>query len=258
MQLKLHPTFTHASLLTEICKPLEHFNINCFGYVHVNNVHEMTYLRNQPCFTEIYHAKNYYLNDIYSAQENFGEFVLWNSLSCSGKANDMIYETAQAGFHQFFSIIEKKHNDTHFYHFATSISDKDMSQTYLNNIDALKAFIAYFKNTVANTKELAPWTNFKFKLEEQKHTNILLSTNQVNSLDNTRKAFFQDIHNDDMNIVLLSKQQKRCVDLLLQGYAPKQIAIEMQLTPKTIEHYFTAIRTKYQCKTMRELILKLK
>jgi len=57
---------------------------------------------------------------------------------------------------------------------------------------------------------------------------------------------------------MFSTQQKNCLDLLLQGLSPKQIALDMQLSYKTIEHYLAHIRAKMHCKTTRELILKLK
>ncbi len=259
MKTELHPTFTHASLLADICKPLDHFDINCFGYVHINNALEMTYLRNQPHFTKIYHSKNYHLADLHTAKGHFGEFVLWDGLNCSGKANSMLQDVNAAGFHQIFSIIENDTTGSHFYHFATGIpvEKMNMSQLYLSNMDALKAFIHYFKNTTESAKELSSWRDIKFSIEK-KHTDIELPSKQMLiSNDVNRGEFFEEIGFEN-KFQQLTMQQQKCVDLLLRGYSPRQIASEMQLTYKTIEHYLAHVRAKFQCKTTRELILKLK
>lgn len=73
-----------------------------------------------------------------------------------------------------------------------------------------------------------------------------MSTPMINNLDT---------HKNTNNLTI---QQKKCLDLLLQGYSLKQIAAEMNLTYKTVEHYLAKIRAKFQCKTTRELILKIK
>ena len=53
---------------------------------------------------------------------------------------------------------------------------------------------------------------------------------------------------------LLSPQQLKCFQLLTKGFLLKQIAHEMNLTYKTIEHYMSHIRKKLNCKNTRELI----
>lgn len=54
----------------------------------------------------------------------------------------------------------------------------------------------------------------------------------------------------------LTQRQKDCIFYLTKGMTIKQIAKKLNLAPKTIEHYLKNIRTKLNCKTRAELIIK--
>jgi DNA-binding CsgD family transcriptional regulator len=56
------------------------------------------------------------------------------------------------------------------------------------------------------------------------------------------------------NTGLLSNQQVKCLDYLCKGKTTKQIAAIMQLSPRTVEHYITAIKNKMNCNSREELI----
>ena len=54
----------------------------------------------------------------------------------------------------------------------------------------------------------------------------------------------------------LSPQQEKCFQLILQGFRSREIAEQMQLSHRTIEHYIAHIKLKLKCRSMRELILR--
>ena len=249
-----HPVFTQAQTIADICKPLDHFNINLFSHVHINNDSEMTYLNNHPEFIKNYLAKNYYHADIYAAnQNNFGEFLLWDSLTCSGKSNSMVKDAVDFGHKQFLTLTEKDNTGTHFYYFATPSSSVAMNQVYLSNMDALKAFIKYFKATTQNTKELSAWRDMKLVIEK-KHSDIeLLLDDQLISID-AKKEFYQDISHQLIKNPRLSKTQLNCLHLLAMGFSAKEIAVQLNLSRRTVESYLAHIRHVYGCRNSRELI----
>lgn len=55
----------------------------------------------------------------------------------------------------------------------------------------------------------------------------------------------------------LSPQQTMCAQYLLAGMTVKQIALQMQLSPRTVETYINALKAKLHCKNKAELLIKL-
>ena len=250
-----HPIFTQAQTLRDICNPLERFNINLFSHVHINNDSEMTCLHNRPGFVANYLSKNYHHADIHAAnQNNFGEFLLWDSLTCTGKSNSMLKDAVDLGHKQFFTLVEKDSNGMNFYHFATPSSSIGMNQIYLSNIDALKAFIQYFKSTTKNAKELSAWRDIKLIIEK-KHSDIeLLVEDKLILVDDAKKEFYQDISYPLTVNHHLSKQHQNCLNLLAMGFSAKEIADQLNLSRRTVESYLAHIRQVYGCRNSKELI----
>ena len=249
-----HPVFTQAQTLSDICKPLTHFNINLFSHVHINNDSEMTFLNNHPEFITNYISKNYHHADIYAAnQNNFGEFLLWDSLTCTGKSNSMVKDAVDFDHKQFLTLIEKDSTGTHFYYFATPSSSVAMNQVYLSNMDALKAFVKYFKATTQDAKELSVWHDIKLKIEK-KHSDIELLLDDKLISVSTRKEFYQDISHKLINNTHLSKTQFNCLHLLAMGFSAKEIADQLNLSRRTVESYLAIIRQIYGCRNSKELI----
>lgn len=53
----------------------------------------------------------------------------------------------------------------------------------------------------------------------------------------------------------LSKQQLKCLYYLARGMTMKEIAQTLGLSPKTVEHYLSTIKTKLNCESRSELVL---
>jgi DNA-binding CsgD family transcriptional regulator len=52
----------------------------------------------------------------------------------------------------------------------------------------------------------------------------------------------------------LTKRQKDCLHYLVRGMTVKQIAQQLQLSPRTVGHYLEHIKNKLKCSTRAELI----
>jgi DNA-binding CsgD family transcriptional regulator len=60
----------------------------------------------------------------------------------------------------------------------------------------------------------------------------------------------------DISRIPLTKQQTACLKYLALGCTHKQIALELSLAQKTVEHYLDAVKLKLHCKTRDELVLQ--
>ena len=79
---------------------------------------------------------------------------------------------------------------------------------------------------------------------------------QQNSHNNNKKKrkFIRYYLNDDMKHLYLTHREAGCVFFILQGYTIKATAIELNLSPRTVEFYFKRIKLKFNCQTRGELI----
>lgn len=77
---------------------------------------------------------------------------------------------------------------------------------------------------------------------------------QINKQMNSGKPDSHLIFNNASN--QLSKQQINCLYYLVRGFTIKQIAAQLDLSNRTVEHYLNNIKNKLNCRTRAELIDK--
>ena len=252
--LRKHPLFTQAQSLNDICNPLRKFNIDHFCHVHINSQSEMTWLSQDPAFVKNYVAKEYYHTDIHGTNNNLGELILWNNLKYNGKTNTMLQDAVDFHHKQFFTIVEKDLSGTHFYHFATNNDSDFMTQVYLSNIDLLKTFIQYFNHTITHSKDFLNWQDFKLTISETPHDCFMLD-GEKNRINQMRSEFISDISKNKINpFSLLSQQQEKCLRLLATGLSAKEIAIQLNISYRTVESYLARIREIVGCRNLKELL----
>lgn len=61
-------------------------------------------------------------------------------------------------------------------------------------------------------------------------------------------------HKDSNQPISLAPQQEKCFFLLLQGYSSKEIAKQINLSFRTVEHYIARLRVILGCRNTKELI----
>ena len=258
IDISKHPIMTHTKDIADICNPLLHLNINYFGLVHINNNAEVVFINNHPDLANNYLAKKYHHSDILSSEHQFPEYILWDSLHCTGNSKRMLQDASEFGCRQFFSIIEQNIHGKFFYHFASQTSSVSMHQVYLSNLDALKDFIYYFNDTVNSTSQLSRFKQTKVILEDTHRDLELIVDDKRVDLFNIRHQFttgFANISSNKKNPnIKLSRQQSECLRLLVLGYTMKDIATKMNLSTRTVECYLSNVRKLFNCRNSKELI----
>ena len=58
--------------------------------------------------------------------------------------------------------------------------------------------------------------------------------------------------------VLLSKREVECLHYLIKGKAAKEIARELEISPRTVELHISHIKEKIKCSTSLELITQIR
>ena len=58
------------------------------------------------------------------------------------------------------------------------------------------------------------------------------------------------------SLVPITQQQTECLKYLARGFTQKQIARELGLSQKTVEHYLEAVKLRLDCKSRSDLIMQ--
>lgn len=240
-----HPTLNFAQEIKAICSPLQKFQISYFAQARINKEKEFACLTTGPEFLQHYLKNNYYNADIHLAsKEQFGQFVIWDAIERVGLSDKMHTEAGQFGVKHTFTIIEKYTSHTDYFHFATDISDKKINQVYLNQLDALKLFILFFKEKVSATPQLKNFLNVRFQTAEQAPGYTIKDEHLYSD---KQQEFLTLLQNS------LTPTELEILKWLHWGKTISQISQICNLAEITINKYIARIKTKTGCFTQFQL-----
>lgn len=258
-----HPALIHIQDMETICRPLTKLGITYFAHVNVTKQGQFSGISNNAKFAEHYLKNKYYNADIHLAKKNnLGCYILWDSLERTGLSEKMHTEAAQFGVRHTFTIIEKKHFHSDFYHFATHVKNNTINQVYIENMDLLQRFIIYFNKVISSSPVLAKAYDITFMLDRLSQGYTIREDHKFSKYQNKRLEFIKDIQELEFNdlfdsscpIASLSPQQHNCLKLLSEGYSAKKIAAILNLSPRTVENYLSNLRDILKCSSSKELI----
>lgn len=257
-----HPALIYQQEISQICKPLLKLNITYFAHVRITNDHEFSGISNNPAFIEHYLKNKYYTSDIHRIDESkIGNFILWEAIEFTEIGEQICRESASLGVHNPFTIINKGNDWTDYYHFANNTTDKRINQSYLANIGLLNSFIEYFTEQVNLSRSLSSAYRFTFNMNAP-ITSPIMTNFGNDTLIYDKANFFQDIKLQkkpkplQVADVDLSKRQNEILRLVIFGKTIKEISKILDLSPRTVEHYFETIKTKFNVYSKSELIAK--
>lgn len=143
-------------------------------------------------------------------------------------------------------IVVRENECQHLYSLFFELEENDFLHWIVNNGSFLNDFIEDY-NHVAND----------IILEAKHPENRIILPNSPDFLTNKSKKIDRVIvfHKTTNMPVHLSRQQSKCLTLLLKGNSAKEIAKQMKLSHRTVEHYLERIRTILGCSSNKEMII---
>lgn len=143
-----------------------------------------------------------------------------------------------------FLLVQKQNESCEGFLFGNNT--KAIKQTnYLENIFLLKKFTQYFKSEAAYI--LNKIESEKFNLIEAKGESFFKRSLSIPlSYDPSTEKFLHSINP-------LSKREQKCLNLYLQGRSAQSSAAILNLSKRTVEHYFENIMVKLGCSCKSEL-----
>lgn len=139
------------------------------------------------------------------------------------------------------SIAQRQPDSIEYYCYATTRNNTAIiNNFYINNLDLLLQYSAFFKERAEPLLKMA---------EQSKiiTTNALNLSEESNSMHCLERKYNS----------VLSNRQFHCASLLLKGLTQKEIALQLNISPRTVETHLNHLKIKLSCRNKSELITQL-
>ena len=233
----------HTQYMKEFCYPLRKIGIDYLSYTRVYADGGRIILSTNPRIIENYFSTSKYTrfwNEGHSSYYKSGLIMLWKFVP----HQDIFQEASEIagikhGIYLFGDV-----NDDYYesFGFATTCHNESIINAYLNNLNSLKNFTEFFKESARSM------------LKKVENCKVILPLNK-SIITLPEDVSYQA---DSFEIPLkLTKRQQQCAFLVMKGMTAKVIARELALSFRTVETYLQDLKAKLNCKNKTELILKL-
>ena len=234
-----HPFFTNTNDMLDLTAPLRRLGITYFTYSRFYHTGERLYLTTHRDVLENYlQNKLYLIGNTEGAPKNYiAQTVIWSNLP-----NQKVFDDTRVKYNigNGIFIFQPQATYCECYGLAGDRYNETLINVYLTHLDFLKNFILDFNDKAEDL------------IHKTSQNKIILPYNNIvgNFLDSNEGGAAKQGFK-------LSERQKQCAYLLLQGKTTKEIAKQLQLSPRTIETYIINLKSKLMSSNKTTLILKL-
>jgi DNA-binding CsgD family transcriptional regulator len=251
--------------INNICAPLKDcFEIIHFCYWRIFNDGRYILVSNSRCFQEVISCYDFCFKSEYFSEmtQHLCKREPYKHLFPDNIKDESLEILQENNVHNTFNIIKERENSLESYYFATDMNSPLIKELYLHNSSILEEFISHFhkvgyelcdssdvtkQGTSPYLRKTYPDIEGIFKrvdLWEDKalEFNSLLHSNQQEKIrEMARKN-------------ALSPRELQCLIRLSTAKTAKEIAHELNLSPRTVETHIDKIRLKTACNTQKEII----
>lgn len=247
----------HSNAVKQTCLPLRHLGVTCFYYVSIKKNGDHILLTDCPHIDEYYYQEKIYLKDPYVRHpDNFqpGFFFFENNQEFD---ESLIHTVERFRISPLVGLCKKQEDGgVEFFGFwGESQRTSAFENIYLNYTTLLKTFASYFKEECSTIiqKNTVPCLSLRELIGPDLFDAKI--TSQANEKEKLlRKVLIEMGFATDVAMAeKLSSRERECLTFLVQGKSSKEIASLLNLSPRTIEHYFEHIKNKLNFQYKNEL-----
>lgn len=249
----IKPSLRHCNKINQICKPLKtYFDLSYFYYYTVTKEGRFGFFSNhiewEECFfreSNLYLEYSYYLKP-WNRLKGFSV-----SLMNQDKRFLSLNKVAKESFDIDYMIeFGTRVNDTiEYFGFASKRSDSNILQSYLNELPVLKVFVKQLREKNSNI------------FNDVKENCVDISSEipafykpdaSAADLSSSRSLLLQNL---DLDLPQnLSKREREVSSLITKGYSAAEIALQLNLSKRTVESYIENLKDKLHSYSKAELI----
>ena len=243
----------HSDRVKTITKPLlDHLRILGFYHMRIDYLGHLIWLGNVPDGSEYYVDQKAFIDDPCMKGPNFWKsgYSLLETIASESFNGYMAKANSLFNFTSSWIILSKREfGFVEIFGFIGE-SGSPIEKIYLNHSNLLKAFAGYFK------KEMQPiirqMEEDSISLADLKGRDFFADAPSFYpTIDSAAyRAFLGDcgMRSQLKKVESLSKRERQCLKLFLLGKSAKETAIDLSLSPRTIEFYFENIKNKLACR----------
>ena len=261
-------TFSYISQVKEITKPIYSLlGIDFFCFHRLYDDGNLFVLHTNQPWVE-YYSKNNFSTQLFNALNSFKannnslKFIFWDHWKTEGKEKPIFNKIKRDAINEFLfghglMFIKKGINYTDFFDFAADVKKNEVFSIYMKYFCYIEKYCDYFSFFISdmlkkNTHYAINTNNSFFDTNA-----IVLDSNLASFQNDTKKIFITP----PSESLFLSRRQKEVALQLLLGRTSKSIALNLNLSPRTIESYIETIKYKFNSNSRNKLqkdLLKIK
>jgi|GEM_PF-869906 len=247
----------HTDKVKRVTGLLSHyFNITHFQYRRIDCNGQFVVLGNRPDWFEHYVGEQFFTGDPFMKHPKSYRpgFCLTEGNNTEGygkiwRANVEIFNIDMVAIY-----IVKCNGYVEMYGFSSNRQNSCLRDLYLNDHALLKRFASFFRKELdSSILKLVEAPVFLPYLKGNDFNSVLVNPGIKKDL---RRAFLCDLgfNSAVSQFEQLSRRECQCLYRLKKGLTAKEIALELNLSHRTIEFYLENIKGKLACRDRREMI----
>jgi len=258
--LKYHPSIIHPNEMTNLIEPLKKLGISYFSHARINTKGELTTNASCPDLLKIYYQDGWYKYDLHNAKiRSEQRYFLWDAVTRVGKSEQLHEIAIGHGISHTFTILEQTEQQKDLYHFAAPPGKTYMNEFYLQHIDLLEKFVAYFKDHLLINDLLNRAYKIRCKPSLKNSGYFIREDCFVQTEEESVTAFLECINANKpspktvSNPSKLSRRELQCAYYLLEGRTSKDISELLHISQRTVEVYFERLKKQFDSKNKIQL-----
>jgi DNA-binding CsgD family transcriptional regulator len=227
--------------------------ITFFSHVRVSHTGIFKSLMTQTSLSK------FYLDHKYPIRYSLGKGIILNSgcyvlnhLPDISSAQELNLIKEHYNFDHLIYLVDKQSKWDDLYIFGTTPENQVYINLVFNNMDFIKQGLHRYKYNSRKLLEQTPGAIYPSHCF-MNHTSV--PDYKINSEQTNLQKILLPLNGSEVPI---SKQEYKCLGLLVQNYTIKQIGQQMNLSPRTVETYLKNLKNKLHCQGSLELIQLVK
>lgn len=243
-----------------ICQPLfENFNATLFSQARAHHDGNFTSLITHPELTEYYLMRKYQITGSQGAGLFFERGIYIAKEMGNTTQQQIRYDLCQRfNIDHLIFVVDRHKNYDDLYSFATTPGNNQFINHFINNIDLIKHFIAYFNDKSVRLMQKANKMQYSteyFDSPSAYDSNIIAVSEKLNTSEFLQKTIIKKIRLcTDKGEITISLRELDCLRYLTKNYTFKEIGKYLALSPRTVETYINNLKDKLGCEKRSQLI----